>query len=515
MATVARGTTSERPAGRAAQSLPTVLFVVAAAIILGACATNAAIGHWTHQPNRDLFQHMAALRALIADVGHPANPFVNSAETSRHFHPYWVTMAALARGFGWTMQTTLAVAGFTSLSVLALGYYLFGRSYFRSDWGPLALLLTSMLAWSFPISHTGYVNIPTLVEGAAYPAALLVGLSLVLWALVIESLRRPRIIIAIPFLAAFMFATHQLGAGLGFIVALCLIATWPADGMRRRWLMCLAIAGGVALSSLWPYFNPIEAVIRAGNPNWRGGIEWYTPVFLMGMFAPSAIGILGLIHPYRTGTGRPLLIALPILLGGFAAGAFGFMTGTRFAPTAVLLLQIGLAAILVRYLEKPEGHGERFRKIAVGTIFGALLFQFITLGLILYPKEARGQRRYGNVVTAGGMLTDDISDKLEVAAYDVAAWPLVGQGQRALSVPWPEPFIGDLADRQRKVDDLFNVWISRSDRVALARKYGVRTLILDQRFGPGKPWRNWQLKILISQAKASEHSGPMWRFDLY
>jgi hypothetical protein len=191
------------------------------------------------------------------------------------------------------------------------------------------------------------------------------------------------------------------------------------------------------------------------------------------------------------------------------------MTGTRFAPTAVLLLQIGLAAILVRYLEKPEGYGERFRKIAVGTIFGTLLFQFITLGLILYPKEARGQRRYGNVVTAGGMLTDDIPDKQEVAAYDVAAWPLVGQGQRTLSVPWPEPFIADLADRQRKVDDLFNVWISRSDRIALARQYGVRTLILDQRFGPGKPWRPWQLKILVSQAKASEHSGPMWRFDLY
>jgi len=515
MATVARGMTSGRPAGRAQQALPTVLFLIAAVIILGACATNAAIGHWAHQPNRDLFQHMAALRSLIADLGHPTNPFVNSAETSRHFHPYWVAIAALARGFGWTMHTTVAVAGFISLTALGAGYYLFGRSYFRSDWGPLALLLTSMLAWSFPISHTGYVNIPTLVEGAAYPAALLVGLSLILWALVIEGFRRPWLITAIPFLAAFMFATHQLGAGLGFIVAFCLIASWPTDGARQRWVMAFAILAGVAMSSLWPYFNPIEAVIRAGNPNWRGGIEWYTPVFFLGIFVPGVIGIWGLIHPYQAGTGRPLLIALPILLGGFAAGAFGFLTGTRFAPTAVLLMQIGLAAILVRYLEQPEEHSERFRKIAVGMIFGILLFQLITLGLILYPKESRGQRRYGSVVTAGAELTSDIPDKQEVAAYDVAAWPLVGQGQRTLSVPWPEPFIGDLADRQDKVDDLFNVWISKSERIALAKRYRVRTLILDQRFGPGKPWRRWQLRILIGQAKASERSGPMWRFDLY
>jgi hypothetical protein len=312
-----------------------------------------------------------------------------------------------------------------------------------------------------------------------------------------------------------MFATHQLGAGLGFIVAFCLIATWPAEGPERRPLMATAIAAGVALSSLWPYFNPIEAVIRAGNPNWRNGVEWYTPVFLMGMFVPSAVGIWGLLKPFRPGTGWPLLIALPILLGGFVAGAFGFLTGTRFAPTAILLLQVGLAAILVRRLEQPEKHSERFRLIFTGAVFGTLLFQLLALGLILYPKEFRSQRRYGDVGAAGARLTNDIPDTSEVAAYDVAAWPLVAQGQKALSVPWPEPYINDLAVRQDKVDQLFNVWISKADRVALAKHYGIRTLILDQRFGPGRPWRNWQLRILASQAKALKRSGPMWRFDLY
>lgn len=497
------------------RALPTTLFVIAAVIILGACGINAAIGHWAHQPNRDIFQHMAALHSLIGDIKNPANPFVDSHEPSRHFHPYWVAMAAFARTFGWTMQVTLAVAGFFSLSFLALGYFLFGRSYFRSDWGPLALLLASTLAWSFPISHTGYVNIPTLVEGAAYPAVLLVGMSLILWALIIESFRRPQWIITIPVLAACMFATHQLGAGLGFIVGICLIAAWPAEGRARRLLMAVAIVAGVAMSSLWPYFDPIEAVVRAGNPAWRNGIEWYTPVFLMGILVPSAIGLWGLLRPWEPGTGRPLLIALPILLGGFAAGSFGFLTGTRFAPTAALLMQIGLAAMLVRYLERPQEHSDRFRKFAVGTIFGTLLFQLITLGLILYPKEFRGQSRYGNVLIAGAALTSDIRDDQQVAAYDVAAWPLVGQGQKTLSVPWPEPFIGDLSVRQDRVDDLFNVWISKHDRISTAKRYGIRTLILDERFGPGKPWRHWQLRILSSQAQATKRSGPMWRFDLY
>ena len=494
---------------------PTRLFVLASVIVLGACATNAALGHWAHQPNRDLFQHMAALRALIADIHHPANPFVNTSDVSRHFHPYWVGMAALARAFGWTVEGTVAVASFVSLSVLSLGYFLFGKAYFRSDWGPLALLLTSMLAWSFPISHTGYVNIPTLVEGAAYPAALLVGLSLILWALTIESFERPQFIIPIPFLCAFMFATHQLGAGLGFIVAACLIAAWPGQDLARRMLLAAAVAIGLGLSSMWPYFNPFETVVRAGNPTWENGISWYSPLFLMGIFVPSCLGLIGLLKPYRGGIGRPLLWALPILLFGFAAGAFGFLTGTRFAPTAALLLQIGLAGMLVRYIEHPRSHSERFRLIAVCTIFATLLFQLITLAFILYPKEYYGQKRYGSVLAAGSRLTADIADTKEVAAYDVAAWPLVAQGQRTFSVPWPEPYIGDLKDRQEKVEQLFNVWISKEDRIALARRYGVRTLILDERFGLGKRWRNWQLRVLIKQSKSSKRAGPMWRFDLY
>lgn len=516
MASIANELLSGLQLGRYHRSLPSASFVVAAAVILGACAANAALGHWVHQPNRDIFQHIAALRSLIADIHNPTNPFVDTDEPSRHFHPYWVTMAALARHFDWNVQSAIAIASFVNVSVLGLGYFLFGRSYFRSRWGPLALLLSSMLAWSFPISHTGYINIPTLVEGAAYPAVFLVGLSFVLWALVIESFHQRKYLIPIPFLVALMFSTHQLGAGLGFIVAACLIVGWPSSDHLNRLLVISAIAVGILASTLWPYFNPLEAVTRAGNPSWQGGVEWYKPVFLLGIFVPSALGVLGLIHPLRKGTGRPFLLALPILVAGFCAGAFGFMTGTRFAPTAALLLQIGLAAILVRWFEDPAQHTERFRITAISVIFATLLFQCITLGAILYPKESRAQKRYGDVTIAAANLVRDIPDNEEVAGYDVAAWPLVAQGQKVFAVPWPEPYISDLVDRQRKTALLFRTDLSRVQRRALAQQYGVRTLILDQRSGPTKKgWRHRQLRTLQSQARSTKRAGPLWRFDLY
>jgi hypothetical protein len=85
-------------------------------------------------------------------------------------------------------------------------------------------------------------------------------------------------------------------------------------------------------------------------------------------------------------------------------------------------------------------------------------------------------------------------------------------------VPWPEPFISDLSSRQQKVEQLFDWRLSRQQRVALAKKYGVRTLILDDRYGPldePREWKAQQLRIFLSQSVGTWHSGPMWRFDLY
>ena len=72
--------------------------------------------------------------------------------------------------------------------------------------------------------HTGLHSIPSLFEAAAYPATLLIGLSLILWSLTITSLSRMWLAaLAIP-LVAFMFATHQLGAGIGLVGAGAILA---------------------------------------------------------------------------------------------------------------------------------------------------------------------------------------------------------------------------------------------------------------------------------------------------
>jgi hypothetical protein len=316
---------------------------------------------------------------------------------------------------------------------------------------------------------------------------------------------------------ALMVSVHQLGALLAVIVAVPIALTWPGR-VRVRVAVLAAMVAGVALSTTWIYFNPIEAVILDGNPTWKHGVQFYSLKLLSGIFIPSAVGIIGLARSQYGGPGKPLLIAFALSLAAFVSGAFGILIATRFAPLMVMLLQIGIASQLVSILENPAHYSDRFKQWAGVGVYAVLLFETVVLGVSMFPEQVRWERQFGNAMTEASVLTADIPDDQQVAAYDAAAYPVAATGQKVLSVPWPEPFISDLSSRQQKVEQLFDWRLSRQQRVALAKKYGVRTLILDDRYGPldePREWKAQQLRIFLSQSVGTWHSGPMWRFDLY
>ncbi|MEA3051539.1 MAG: hypothetical protein QOG72_442 [Sphingomonadales bacterium] len=492
---------------------PGLCFWTAGLLIYGLAAWHFASGHFLNQTSRDLWQHLAALRALIADPFHPANPFVASGEGSRHFHPYWVSIALVARAVGWNEWQAIAFAGFVSAGTLLAGIHSFGRAFYRTPWGPLALLLAMAFGWCLPVSHTGYHSLGTLIEGIAYPAALLIGLSLLLWALVIRSLERPaRAWLIVP-LAAFMFATHQLGAGIGFMAAGCFILLWPEGSLRARAGAGGAIAAGMALATAWPYHDPFEAIARTGVPTWSGGIDFFAPVMLINAFVPSLLGLWGLRHRRFARIGLPVLAAFAMFAGIFLLGKFGLLIATRFVMPAVLMLHIGLGALFLALAEDwrtfPKAKQLGLFTFAALTVNSLIFFTVVSLS-----AEEEAFERTGNVYQAARQLVRDIPDGEPVAVYDVAVWPVVATGQRVVSVPWPEPMIDDLARRQAAVERLFDPALTRAERLRLARSWGAKSLLLN-RHGPlRRKMPPGLLKRLDEQSVRHERAGPFIRFDL-
>jgi hypothetical protein len=492
---------------------PGLCYWAAAFIVLGLEALHAAGGHFLNQTSRDIWQHLASLRALIENPADPANPFVPVDSGSRHFHPYWVAIAHVARGFGWNEWQALGFAGFVSAGTIAAGIWAFGRAFYKSPWGPLALLAAVTFGWMLPFSHTGYHSPGTFIEGIAYPAALLVGLSLLLWALVIRALERPKVALAIVPLAAFMLATHQLGAGIGFMAAGCFILLWPEGSLKARAIVCAAFAAGIALSMAWPYHSPFEAIARAAGQSWSGGIDFYHPLLLTTAFVPSAFGLWGLRHPRFARTGLPVLAAFALFAAIFALGWFGILIATRFVMPAVLMLHIGLGALFLALFSDWRALPRAAQLGLFGfAFFSIMVFATFTRNQLAY--EQRDANRQGNAYASALALTRDIPDREPVAGYDMTAWPIVATGQRVASVPWPEPGIVDLAERQAAVERLFDPALSRDQRLGLARSLGARTLILDKRGPLRRKMPQGIVAALKAQSIRHSEAGQFIRFDL-
>lgn len=496
-----------------AQWNPIPIFIIAATLTYGTAAWVFAKGIFLLQPTQDIWQHLAAVRALMADPWNPQNPFVATAEGSRHFHPQWVAIALIGKALNMTPWQAIGVAGFINATVLSAGIHLFGRAFYRHTWGPFVLLCATVFSWTVPVHYTGFLSWTAISKGGGYPAMLLIGLSFLQWGLVIRATEgETKAALWLVPLTALMFATHQLGTVIGLVMSGSILLLWREGSLMQRLRVAVAIAAGLGLSSLWPYHNPFEAVLRTGNPTWIGSHDFFTIHYLIACLDPSALGLLGLWWT-RGGTGRPLIVALAAYLIGFACVPFGVMIGERFLMPAVLVLQIGLGAVLIRWFSGPMRAWRKPLKIFAGAFAAVVLIQAANMALFTWDAfrlVARGE----TVAREADELTSDIPDNEEVAAYDVAAWPVVATGQKVLSIPWPEPMISDLEKRQELTNQLFKPQLYREQRVGLAREAGIRTLILDERYAWERRDHPRLVRQLESQSVAVRKRGPLIRFDL-
>jgi hypothetical protein len=489
---------------RADRRAPLILFLLAALATLGAAAGLSSWEMNAQDINKDVWQHAAALRALMADLADPRNPFVASDDTSRHFHPLWVGMAAVARGLDLTVWQALTLASVLSMAVLGVGIHAFARAFYGSPWGSFVLLMTVLAGWAYQPHHTGFHSFHTLLFAAPYPATVMVGLCLLIWALTIRALQRwPNALILVP-LTAVMFATHQLGTVIGLIGAGSFILFWPEGGIARRVLVSGAILLGLGLSLLWPYHNPLGLILRPGNSDWLGGPNFFNPAFVALCTVPVAIGVLGL----RNARGRPVLAMLLVLAIAYAVGFAGPQVTGRFLMPIVLCLQIGVVALILKLLDQPRIAAIPPPRCAA--LMGAMALLWLLASLTSYViRTERLSWPAPSPYAAALELAADIPDTQEVAAFDLAAWPIVATGQRVHSIPWPEPGIPDLAARQDATLALFDPGLTPGERLAQAEALGVRTLFADARITP----RNI-LDTLSRQAVRRSEFGTLIRFDL-
>jgi hypothetical protein len=423
----------------------------------------------------DIWQHLAALNAVIENPRHPNNPFVDTTDPTRLFGPYWVITGTLARLLGGSALQALVAAGIFSVALWLGALFLFGRAWLGSSRGALVLLLAVVLGWAWPPSFTGYHSPLAIVTGAAYPAFLLLGLTLILWTLSIRMLEVGGGLFTILLLTAFMVATHPFGAAVGIAgaVAFGLVAGEVPTLWRMRLLAGIAL--GALLALFWPYYSVMSVLRSADNPAWTTSANFYSPRWLAQSLVPAIFGLAGLLNRRSL----PLTILLALCTAGFLLGTTEqFAAGHRLLPYITLILQIGLAQLL---LTGWESHRLRLPVLGLAAILALVQLQW-TIGIAGAMRS--DIRQNGNLLSAAKALTRGLPRCTGIAGFETASFPIVATGRRMMSTPFAEPLVADMAKRQADTRALFDPAKPAAVRQALAARRNVHFLVVDDRATP-------------------------------
>jgi hypothetical protein len=327
----------------------------------------------------DIHVYLAAIHSLYRDMWHPHDVSLDvKSGYSAFFSPYIVLVALAGKILGVTPYRALQLAGIFNVALYAWSITLFCRTFSavpKSPWPPLLLLGVSLFlrfniySWS---SETSYITLSII---QAYPSFL--GWSLALFSFAITERivqrRSAGALIGLALLIAFFARTHAITAswaigtiGLRALYLLFAAAAqlygegkFSSAALRPALLTSLsidaALALGIGVSLLWPYYSPLVFLQFAGiAENSPFGSNPFAIMPVTYLLAAAAL----LISPHRR-IYQFWIVAFVATLGAWAAfRLIGLQYGDRYAFFMAFFAQFIVAdcaaVALTRFLSPTE-----------------------------------------------------------------------------------------------------------------------------------------------------------------
>ncbi|MGY0024415.1 hypothetical protein ACVHNB_36305 [Streptomyces sp. YJ-C3] len=443
------------------------------------------LAYWRVPMCCDFGQHAAVVERLRASLLHPRHPMADlPGAGSPYYSPYAVAEGAFARLTGLAGWEVVKLAGPLNLLVLLTGLNRFVRGLTSRQWAPVLALLAMTLLWGTRTAWwSGYLGLMSMTGNLGYPSTCAIGLAF--WAWAWTGRLRPGgswwgyaglgalvgVILLIHPISSVAAVIGVAGIGLARGAGKC--ATNPhsaAPGALARWTAAGLAATAVTL--VWPYYDVLSLV---GDTR-VDAIHQQLYTDLPGRFWLALIGLPVLWRRFRRDRLDPLalMFALDVLVVAYG-WATGHYTYGRIMGLALVPLQFSLAIALAAPRPWTWPRRALGAITAAGAALGFLTVQggaVVPWGLpqpLMWPTYTWAAQHVppGDVV-----LTNDSR----------AARSLPGFGPNLLAPPWPDPSL-DERERQRRLASVrayLSPGSTRSERRAIARRYGVHWLLLDK-----------------------------------
>jgi hypothetical protein len=448
-----------------------------------------------HDIGIDFWEHVASVKQLMADPIRPLHPQYATHDPSREYMPWYLLLAILGRVFGWDPLGVMAVGAMltTALCLVAIG--LFFREYFKNNWAPLAGLTCLFFLWGKPWVWSSFYNFRSYLTTAAYPSSFAFGLTFIIWwvggrAMRCSSLRgwEPP---ALTLLVALALLVHQLSGLFAVVGLICFLVVDTSGQWRRKVVLTLLTALGMAVIAAWPYFNPWQMASKdqVWNPLWVPveSARFYRPLEVLACIGPALAGVIAFVIFIRTKVHLAVVLGFIGALFAYTIGGFlGNPMTHRILMVVILYLHVGLTWLLLTIFAGSDGP-RVFRRRAVMVILVTIVVAHLgvvclELADIAFPQsifERVSIHQHSDVVgsfrTIGSYLSPN---SITMAAPGVCKALPAFQG-RVVSVYWTSPLVRD--DQQRGWDSerFFSPETSASERRDIIVRYGVTHILYE------------------------------------
>jgi hypothetical protein len=464
-------------------------YLVVAGALLALVVASAVAGRWG---SGDLWEHAAAVRALALDPLHPSHPMLRSGEPSAFFSPYHLVVALFSRATGIGPLGSLATFGILNIALLLVVLPPFVRLFSTRRQAPTLVLLFTLLLWGpRPILWSGFLHLDVIGSYAAFPSTLGVVLAfagLVGWD---RYLRRgsTRWLVLVAIDSAVLALVHPTTEGLFLVGVVALLAGAPVEVVRQRWWSLLVVGGVAAVAAVgWPYFSMVEVVTTYGDRFYASDRLLYDGV--LREVAPALLGLVFVAVRLLRRWRDPLVLYLGLLVAELLVGGVTRHWNLgRALPLIVLLLHVALADGLLRWWEEGRPIPRRtFARLAVpiAVVVLALAANNLRSGVLravpasvlpdsLQARTVDYQRPWDDY----GQALEGVGDRDVVLADPFVAWQVPAFGPKIVWARHAQAFVDDVDQRRRAAERFFARGTSDRDRLAIARRYGARFVLLD------------------------------------
>jgi hypothetical protein len=452
-----------------------------------------SLAYWRVPLCCDAGQHAAVVERLKADLLRPRHPTADlPGAGSPYYSPYALAQGAFARLTGLSGWEVVRLAGPVNLLVLLTGLGRFVRVLTARPWAPVLALGAMTLLWGTERAWwSGYLGLMSMTGTLGYPSAFAVGLAFWAWALTGARARGAGPVRYVgpggmPGLAGYaglgalyglILLVHPITSVAAALGAVALVAGWQRDrrgAVAGRW--ALAAVCALTAASAWPYFD-VLALAGDGSVDamHRGLYE-----DLGGRFWLALLGLPALWLRARRDSWRDPLVVMFAL--DCLAVAYGWVSGHytygRILGLAVVPPQFALAVELAAARPWPV-----WRRLLGGAAAAGACAGFLTVhagavvprsldpvGFAQPPRWPTYEWAARHIGPGEVVITDGY--------YAVHA--IAGYGPNLAAPAWPDRALEE-RERLRRLADVrayLAPGSTRAGRTAVARRYGVRWLLL-------------------------------------